>query len=83
MPLFLVFLVACPAPPTAEEATSRAVKRNCEAQGAAAAEEVRRQNAQLVKEGNAVDTDEQFRVETTASSVEKQTFKDCMLKYSV
>ena len=83
LPLVLVILAACAAPPTAEQKTSRAVKRNCESQAAAAADDVRRQNAQAVKEGNAVDTDEQYRIETRASRTEEQTYKDCMLKYSV
>ena len=65
------------------ETTSRAVKRNCEAQAAAAADDVRRQSAQVVKEGNAVDEDERYDVETEASRVRERTFKDCMLKYSV
>lgn len=83
LPLILVALAACPAPPTADQLTSRAVKRNCEAQAAAAAEDVRRQNAQVVKEGNAIDDDEQHRVETLADRTREQAFKDCMLKYSV
>lgn len=83
LPLVLVLLVACAAPPTQQQVTSRAVKRNCEAQAAAAGEEIRRQSAQIVKEGNVVNTDEQYRVETKASKVEKETFKECMFKYSV
>ena len=81
--LVLVLLAACEAPPTQQQATSRAVKRNCEAQAAAAGDEIRRQNAQVAKEGNAVDADEQYRVETKASKAEKEMFKECMFKYSV
>lgn len=83
LPLVLVLLAACAAPPTQQQVTSRAVKRNCEAQATAAGEEIRRQSAQVVKEGNVVNTDEQYRVETKASKVEKETFKECMFKYSV
>lgn len=83
LPLLLVFLVACAAPPTAQQVTSRAVKRNCETQAAAAADDIRRQNAQVVKEGNAVDADEQDRVESEASRTREEAFKECMLKYSV
>jgi hypothetical protein len=78
-----VLLVACEAPPTQQQVTSRAVKRNCEAQGKAAGDEIRRQNAQVTKEGNAIDPDEQYRVETRASKVEKDAFKECMFQYSV
>lgn len=83
LPLLLVFLVACEAPPTAQQVTSRAVKRNCEAQADAAADDIRRQSAQVVKEGNAVDPDEQDRVESEASRTRDEAFKECMLKYSV
>ncbi len=87
LPLFVVLsamlLVACEAPPTQQQATSRAVKRNCEARAKAAGDEIRRQNAQVTKEGNAVNPDEQYRVETKASKTEKDTFKECMFKYSV
>lgn len=83
LPLILVLLAACEAPPTQNQVTSRAVKRNCEAQAAQAADDVRRQNAQVVKEGNAVDTDEQYRIDSKASRTEERMFKECMLKYSV
>lgn len=83
LPLIFVLLVACAAPPTAQQVTSRAVKRNCEAQAAAAADDIRRQNAQVVKEGRAIDNDARHRTETSAARIEEQAFKDCMLKYSV
>lgn len=83
LPLILVTLVACPAPPTADQITSRAVKRNCEAQADSAAEDVRRQNAQVVREGRAFDADDRHRVETLADRTREQAFKECMLRYSV
>ena len=83
LPLLLALLVACEAPPTADQVTSRAVKRNCEAQASAAADDLRRQNTQLVKEGNTIDPDEQHRVDTRASEIRERTFRECMLKYSV
>ena len=83
LPLLFLLVAACEAPPTAMEITSRSVKRNCEAQAEAAASEIRRQNAQVVKEGSAVDQDEQYRVDDRADRVQEQTYKDCMYKYAV
>lgn len=83
LPLVFLLLAACEAPPTAMQVTSRAVKRNCEAQGIAAANEIRRQNAQIVKEGSSVDEAEQYRMRDRADRAQEQAFKDCMYRYSV
>ena len=83
LPLFLSLLVACPAPPTHEQVTSRAVQRNCEAQGAAAASEVRQQSVQVIKEGSATDQGRNAEIEAAALGAQRKTFKSCMLKYSV
>jgi len=83
LPLILLFLVACEAPPTMNEVTSRAVKRNCEAQGEAAAIDVRKQSAQVVKEGGATNEDDKEGIESRALKIQKDTFKSCMLKYAV
>jgi uncharacterized lipoprotein YajG len=79
----LVLLAACSAPPTHQQVTSRAVARNCEAQGAVAAEEIRKQNIQIVKEGGSVNQKDSEDVEARAEEVREQTFKSCMLKYAV
>ena len=83
LPLLLVLLVACEAPPTRPEIRSRAIVRNCEAQGAVAADEVRKQNVQVIKEGAVVDQQDSHDVETRAEQARQETFKSCMLKYSV
>ena len=82
-PLLLLLLVACSAPPTQQEVTSRAVVRNCEAQGAAAAEKVRKQNVQIVKEGDTANQRDSGDVEVRAEQARQKTFKSCMFKYSV
>jgi hypothetical protein len=83
LPLLLVLLVACDAPPTRPQVTSRAIIRNCEAQGAVAADEIRKQNIQMMKEGSGVDAHDSHEVELRAEQVREQAFKSCMLKYSV
>ena len=83
LPLIFVLLVACEAPPTADQVTTRAVKRNCEAQGDAAATEIRKQSAQVVKEGAATDADDKASIEAKALKAEREAFKVCMLKYAV
>ena len=83
LPLLLVLLSACEAPPTQDQVTSRAVRRNCEAQGAAAGVEVRKQSAQIVKEGTATDQDDRASIESRALKAEREAFKSCMLKYAV
>jgi hypothetical protein len=83
LPLIFLFLVACEAPPTQEQVTTRAIKRNCEVQGAAAATEVRKQSAQVMKEGGATDQDDKDGIEAKATKAERETFKSCMLKYAV
>lgn len=79
----LLFLVACEAPPTMNQVTSLAVKRNCEAQGDAAATEVRKQSAQVVKEGGATNLNDKEGIEARAVKAREDTFKSCMLKYAV
>lgn len=81
--LIVVFLAACDAPPTQEQVTSRAVIRNCEVQGAAAAVEVRKQSAQVVKEGTVTDQNDKASIESKALKAQRDAFKSCMLKYSV
>lgn len=83
LPLVLLLLVACEAPPTQEQATSRAIRRNCEAQGVAAADEVRKQSVQVAKEGGAVNQDDNEDIEAKAAKAQRKTFKSCMLKYAV
>jgi hypothetical protein len=78
-----MFLAACAAPPTREQATSIAIKRNCEAQGAAAADEVRKQNVQVAKESRAVSQDDNESIEAKAVEAQKKTFRNCMLEYAV
>ena len=83
LPLILSLLVACAAPPTQEQVTSRAIQRNCEAQGAAAANEVRQQSVQVIKEGSAANQNRNAEVEAKALDAKRKTFKSCMLKYAV
>lgn len=83
LPLLLVLLAACDAPPTRPQITSRAIIRNCEAQGAVAAEEVRKQNAQIIKESNTANQKGSSDVEARAEMAREETFKSCMFKYSV
>lgn len=83
LPLVFVLLVACEAPPTYNQVTSRAVKRNCEAQGEAAANEVRKESTQVVKEGGATNSDDMDNIESRAAKLQRETFKSCMLKYAV
>lgn len=83
LPLILSLLAACAAPPTQEQVTSRAVRRNCEAQGAAAANAVRQQSIQVIKEGSATNLNRNPDIEATASDAQRKAFKSCMLKYAV
>lgn len=83
LPVIFLLLVACAAPPTLDQVTSRAVQRNCEAQGAAAAVEVRKQSAQIVKEGSATNQNDKEGIESKALKAQRDTFKSCMLKYAV
>jgi hypothetical protein len=81
--LILSLLVACAAPPTHDQSTSRAIRRNCEAQGAAAAGDVRQQSVQVIKEGSATNQNRNSDIEAAALSAQRKTFKSCMLKYAV
>jgi hypothetical protein len=83
LPLIFLLLVACEAPPTQDQVTTRAVKRNCEAQGNAAATEVRKQSAQVVKEGGVTNVDNKASIEAKALKAEREAFKVCMLRYAV
>ena len=83
LPLALSLLVACAAPPTQNQVTSRAIQRNCEAQGVAAANEIRQQSVQVVKEGSATNHDRNEDIEAAALDAQQKTFKSCMLKYAV
>jgi hypothetical protein len=83
LPLIFALLGACEAPPTQEQVTTRAVKRNCEVQSAAAGVEVRKQSAQVVKEGTATDPNDKASIEARALKAEREAFKSCMLKYAV
>ena len=83
LPLILLLLAACEAPPTQSQITSRAVLRNCEVQAASAANEVKQQNVQVVKEGNATSQGDSEVVEARAARVHKETFDSCMLKYAL
>ena len=78
-----LFLVACAAPPTHNEVTSRAITRNCEAQGDIAADEVRQQSAQVVNEGGATNQNQEDSIEAEAQKAKRDAFKSCMLKYGV
>jgi uncharacterized lipoprotein YajG len=79
----VVFLTACAAPPTQEQVTSRAVNRNCEAQGALAASEVWKQSAQIVKEGAVTNEGKQGSIEARAAKAREAAYKKCMFEYSV
>ena len=81
--LLVMLLAACAAPPTPEQATSIAIRRNCEAQAAAAADEVRKQNVQVTKESRAVSQDDKDGIEAKATQAQATTFKSCVLKYAV
>ena len=83
VPLIFLLLAACSAPPTQNQVTSRAVERNCEAQGDTAANDVRRQSAQVVKESGATNQDQKHDIESDAQKAKRDTFKSCMLKYAV
>ena len=83
LPLILSLLAACAAPPTQDQVTSRAIQRNCEAQGAAAANAVRQQSVQVVKEGSATNPNRNADLEAKASDAQRKAFKSCMLKYAV
>ena len=83
LPLILSLLAACAAPPTQQQVTSRAVQRNCEAQGAAAGNAVRQQSVQVIKEGSATDLNRNTDIEAKASDAQRKAFKSCMLKYAV
>ena len=83
LPLILLLLAACEAPPTQQQVTSRAVQRNCEAQGAAAANAVRQQNVQLMKEGGSASLTHNSDIEARASDAHKKAFEKCMLEYAV
>ncbi|GMQ96229.1 MAG: hypothetical protein BMS9Abin14_756 [Gammaproteobacteria bacterium] len=78
-----MLIAACAAPPTREQATSIAIKRNCEAQAANAADEVRKQNMQVAKGSRAVSQDAKQNIEAKAAQAQTTTFKSCMLKYAV
>lgn len=83
VPLVFLLLAACTAPPTHNQVTSQAIKRNCEAQGEFAANEVRKQSAQVVKEGGATDQGHKGDIEAQAQKAKTDAFKGCMLKYAV
>lgn len=78
-----MLLAACAAPPTREQATSIAIKRNCEAQAAAAADDIRKQNVQVAKDSRAMSQDDKQNIEAKAAQAQTTTFKSCMLKYAV
>lgn len=83
VPLIFALLAACAAPPTLDEATSRAIARNCEAQADVAANLIRQQNAQVVKEGRATSQDQKGGIEFQVQNAKRDAFKSCMLKYAV
>ncbi len=83
VPLVFLLLSACSAPPTHNQVTSRAIKRNCEAQGETAATEVRKESAQVVKEGGATDNNHKGDIDSEAQKAKNDAFKSCMLKYAV
>jgi hypothetical protein len=82
-PLICLLLVACQAPLTHNQATSRAVERNCEALSDSAANAVRLESAQVVKEGGSTNLDQKAGIESQAQKAKKDSFKSCMLKYAV
>ena len=71
--LVMLLLGACSAPPTPQQATSRAVKRNCEARADAAAEELRRQST---ADGASASQD----IERRVAEVRENEFRACMLE---
>lgn len=83
LPLILLLLVACEAPPTQEQATTRAIRRNCEAQGVAAANRTRQQSAQAVEQGSATNQVHDEAIEAKALEAQQKAFKSCMLKYAL
>ena len=82
-PLIFLFLVACAAPPTDNEVTTRAIRRNCETQGDTAADKVRQQSAQVVNEAGATNQNQKDSIEAEAQKAKQDAFKSCMLKYAV
>jgi hypothetical protein len=82
VPLMLL-IAACAAPPTPQQVTSRAVKRNCEAQGTAAAEEVRRQNVEIIEQGSAENSRPGGDVDARAEKARRDAFRDCMREYAL
>ncbi len=83
VPLVFLLLAACSAPPTHNQVTSRAIERNCEARSETAADEVRKESAQVVKEGSATDYSHKGDIESEAQKAKNDAFKSCMLKYAV
>ena len=83
VPLIFALLAACAAPPTQVEATSRAISRNCEVQGDVAANLVRQESVQVLKEGSATNPDQKDGIESQARNAKRDAFKSCMLKYAV
>lgn len=83
LPLIILLLVACEAPPTQEQVTTRAIQRNCEAQGAAAANQTRQQSIQVVKESSATNQGHDEALEAKALEARQNTFKSCMLRYAL
>lgn len=71
----VLLLVACSAPPTPSQATSRAVKRNCEAQADTSAEEVRRQSATLGLQD--------AEIESRTAKAREQAFAKCMREFAL
>lgn len=71
----VLLLVACSAPPTPSQATSRAVKRNCEAQADTSAEEVRRKSAALGLQN--------AEIESRAAEARERTFASCMREFAL
>ena len=83
VPLIFVLLAACAAPPTLNELTSRSITRNCEAQGDVAANLIRQESVQVVKEGSATNQNQRDGIESQAQNAKRDAFKSCMLKYAV
>lgn len=81
--LVLLLVGACAAPPTPQQATSQAVKRNCEARGEAAAEEVRRHSSIPVGEDGSASGSANEHIEARASEARERAFKNCMLEYAL
>ena len=70
--LVLLLLGACSAPPTPQQATARAVQRNCEVKAEAAADEVRRQGADAGLKTADIDT--------RAATARDKAFRSCLLE---